>query len=408
MVNYYLVSILLFVCCIETIIIILTKGKTIHYIYAAEEMLKCKGFCYTCKYILKTIIGKIYDIVPFYNLNNHGDRIKIAFYPMGGLGDYIVSACILEEILGLSDYIDVMIFADNDKFANAIYGSRDRVYLDGGNNYELLRHKYDCSIRVEHFIHVDNTNMTKINKIAPTLHTKIQHIIDNWEQWYINVPNQCWRERIHFERCRILGLDRWTELRMMGAFEVSKHKVTIPLNMEYAHVIEDLNLYQEEYITVNYGADTIRRGKTQTKLWELDKYSEFCGIIHSVLPNVKIVQLGIKGTPPIEGCDRYAFDKNLEEVKWILKNAKYHIDCEGGLVHMATQLATKCIVMFGPTPVHMYGYTNNLNVVSSKCNNCMGLHEEWACSCLKNTTECMDSITAEKVAGILIADYNDK
>jgi ADP-heptose:LPS heptosyltransferase len=50
-----------------------------------------------------------------------------------------------------------------------------------------------------------------------------------------------------------------------------------------------------------------------------------------------------------------------------------HIDDEGGLVHMATALGTKCAVLFGPTPVGIFGYEQNINICADTCKECFGI-----------------------------------
>ncbi len=89
----------------------------------------------------------------------------------------------------------------------------------------------------------------------------------------------------------------------------------------------------------------------------------------------------------------------MEVTKWVLKKSLLHIDCEGGLVHLATQLGTKCIVLFGPTPINMYAYPQNINLVSPKCSNCMGTHKDWAFSCIKDLGHalCMYDLNPKEV-----------
>jgi len=99
------------------------------------------------------------------------------------------------------------------------------------------------------------------------------------------------------------------------------------------------------------------------------------------------------------GADHYILGEDLEVTKWVLRQSMLHIDCEGGLVHLATQLSTKCAVIFGPTPPTFYGYEQNINILPEKCGNCMGVHDEWSTVCFKGQAqpECMYSTTAEKV-----------
>ncbi|MCR5755559.1 MAG: hypothetical protein K6G30_12210, partial [Acetatifactor sp.] len=99
--------------------------------------------------------------------------------------------------------------------------------------------------------------------------------------------------------------------------------------------------------------------------------------------------------PEVEGADKYVLGENLKLVEHILKGSRIHVDCEGGLVHIATAMGTKCAVLFGPTPKFFYSYPQNINISVGTCNGCMGLIENWPFECIKgmNEPECMYNIT---------------
>lgn len=107
------------------------------------------------------------------------------------------------------------------------------------------------------------------------------------------------------------------------------------------------------------------------------------------------------GVEKIENADVHLLGKNLELVKYILKNSLLHIDCEGGLVHLASQLGTKCVVLFGATDVDYYSYRQNINLVAEICTPC---YMAWSSGseCLLKSKEppCMLSITPQKVCEV--------
>lgn len=347
--------------------------------------------------LYRRVVGKVRNRRVFYK----DDLIHVAFYPTGGLGDYIISKAVLEEIANCGKCA-VTIYCDKSKFAHTIFRDITEDIRDYWN-FDIDLYKYDLAIRSEHFIHVEGYKKEKIYKQAPELWKKIYYILDNREWLYVNIDQQCYRERIQFERCRVNGLDRWTEQRMGRAFRIEDRHVNIPLAVaEENRWINELGT--TKYVTLNYGADEMIPGKSQLKLWPKNNYEEFVGLIKEKMPNITVVQLGDSNAPRIKGVDVYIFGENLEYVKYILKGSMCHIDCEGGLVHLATQLETKCIVMFGPTPVHMYGYEQNVNIVSKVCCNCMGLHDVWAYECYMGYKEaiCMKSITPQKVFDELV------
>lgn len=325
-------------------------------------------------------------------------KLRIAFYPTGGMGDYIISAVILEELQQICNcHIDV--YAEKLFFGHTIYDGRNNVTVLEAKDYELNIESYDLALKVEHFIHITSWKKDRLLMISKELYYRVLYIKENWNELYVDIPQQCWRERIQFERCRLLGLNRWTELRMGKAFDVKRMKVSIPINPLYEQEFEDLKLSNKKYITINYGADAMKIGMKQLKLWSKDYLVQLVSMIKEKYHGVNVVQLGDANAEKIPGVDVYVLGKSIEVTKYIIRESACHVDCEGGLVHLAAQFDTRSVVIFGPTPLHMYGYPQNINLVSDKCSNCMGLHDDWAykCYCGYNTSRCMEDITPSDV-----------
>lgn len=405
--GFVLIVLLIFCCCLEAFLLIKDNGIIASLITSARQMARAKGWRAVIKPALSMIVGKITDICNRKKKSVYGDGlIHIAFYPSGGLGDYVISARILEELQTMCK-CRITVFCERMEFGKAVYGSRDGVDLLPYDEFERSRNQYDLALLVEHFIHVKNWDKDRISILSPTLYKSIQYICDNWNSLYVHIQEQCFRERVQFERCRALGLDRYTELCMGEAFILSDKYVKIPMNDVYKEQFEERNL-NTRYITINYGADAMRKGQKQLKMWPKEYYQKFIELIKGKITDIKIVQLGGADAERIRGADSHILGESLELTKWILKNAECHIDCEGGLVHLATQLKTKCIVIFGPTPLHMYGYEQNVNLKSKKCSNCMGLHEDWAYKCYRTLESgeippmCMMDITPQRVCDICV------
>ena len=372
-------------------------GRIKHLLGRLFYSIKANGILTTVRRIKAWLIRRLISSDYYKNKSYFDDDVlHLAFYPSGGLGDYIISRVILEEVLTLAK-CEVTIFVDKLEFAKSIYGdvSDDfRLWYE----YDIDAHKYDLALWVEHFVHVDSFKETRIEIFSKDLYDKTKYILSNWNALYITVEPQCWRERIQFERCKVLGLDRWTELGMQGVFDISRHKVTIPL-VSLDELKEDVSIFEGPYITINYGSDAMVKDRKQLKLWSKEGYINLINLIKREYPTIQVYQLGDAKAEKIPGVDNYILGKDLEYIKHVLKNSLCHIDCEGGLVHLATQFDTKCVVLFGPTPVHMYGYPQNINIVSEYCSNCMGLHEMWAYDCYKGheSSKCMEAISSERV-----------
>lgn len=396
-----LLVILSIICVFESVLLLYANHNFVAYVCAFFESCKSVGIVQSIKKACAVVIGyllasakKCFQKVSFKNNNQK----KIAFYPTGGLGDYIVSAKVLEEIQGYVPEVHIDVFVDKLQFGRAIYGNRDNVGLNEGILYELVKRKYALALRVEHFVHVDCFKKGVVKSWSPELLKRISYIVDNWRDLYVDIPQQCWRERIQFERCKVLGLDRWTELRMGYAFDVDSKYIQLPMLDEYKEKWNKRGYSPKSYITINYGTDIMRPNQIQLKMWNKESLEQLVHLVCQNIPNIKVIQLGSRDAKRIRGCDDYILGESIELTKWILKDSLCHIDCEGGLVHLAHQVGTKSIVIFGPTPIHMYAYKENYNLVFDGCNNCMGLYEDWAYKCFSGKEgQCVNMISPLKV-----------
>jgi len=353
-------------------------------------------FLFTHSHLMRNMVESIED-----ELSQNGkkdDILYISFYPTGGFGDYIISSKLLDEISKIVP-CKIDVYCENVTFGKAVYEGREKVEIFPINTFYSQMWKYDLALKVEHFIHIEKQNANKIAKINPIFMDKLNKLGHGYRTYYPDVEQQWFRENIHFRRCEIKGINRWTELSHEGIFKIEDQKTWIPMREEYKKRLQELGLNEKKYITLNRGADSMGRSKMQTKVWPLEHYNDFVMLFKNQYPDIEIVQVGASGNAKIRGVDKYILGESLEVTKWILKGSILHLDCEGGLVHLATQLDTKCAVVFGPTPKHFYEYPQNINMVYEGCNNCMGTHPEWAFECYKGLSEpeCMYKVTPEIV-----------
>ena len=336
-------------------------------------------------------------------------HILIAFYPTGGFGDGIISSKLLDEFMTLGP-VRIDVFCNNIAFGQAVYGKRPNVRVLPYDAYEHSKYIYDIALTVEHFIHVDYYKAKNVAKYSPALADKMHALGVSIRKVRPDIGQQCYREAMHFERCKLLGINRYTELNHINVFHIQDQRSAVYLDKDYLSKLEELGILGKKYITINRGADSMGRSGTQTKVWPEEYYVEFVRLFKQRYPDIHVYQIGSKGNTKIKGADRYVFGENLEVIKWVLKNSKLHLDCEGGMVHLASQLSTKCLVIFGPTPAHMYAYPWNINLIPKNCSNCMGSHEDWAFTCYRGLSEpeCMYSITADMVMNAITAYIDEK
>ena len=185
-----------------------------------------------------------------------------------------------------------------------------------------------------------------------------------------------------------------------GALPVRDNKVNIPLAPKYKAAFKRLRL--DKYITI-YSDIERDISSPKVKTWPLRHLVEYVSLMKKKFPSVEIVQCGGRGDINVANVDRNFCGCDLELTKYILANSLLHVGCEGGLIHLATALGTKCIVLFGFTDVHFYGYNQNINIVSAVCHPCADVfYNCMSRICLRGAKEppCMLSHTPQNVCEV--------
>jgi ADP-heptose:LPS heptosyltransferase len=133
-------------------------------------------------------------------------------------------------------------------------------------------------------------------------------------------------------------------------------------------------------------------------------YPHFDQVIASLRtshPDVTFVQIGIHTSEKIESVDISLLGKtSLPEATGLIRGALFHIDNEGGLVHLAAAMGTRSCVVFGPTSSRYFGYPANINVDPGFCGGCWWITETWMNHCPRGftTARCMTEQPAVVVA----------
>lgn len=159
----------------------------------------------------------------------------------------------------------------------------------------------------------------------------------------------------------------------------------------------------EDYITIHDGYDTGMKsvGNRSNKQWTLDYWTKTVRALKRYFPRYEILQLGSKTSRPIDGANKSFLNKTTITGAFdIIKKSRLHIDGDSGFVHAATKMSVPCVVMFGPTPDHFYGYPQNINLRSKACpGSCYWIKENWMEKCVLgyDNPKCMDAIEPEDV-----------
>lgn len=344
-----------------------------------------------------SILGK--DKCECENLAFNKTKYSIAILATGGIGDMVIQKRLILEMIKLVPecIIDIYNIKAID-FLECLYTDMPQVNTiigDLGCRFSRNYLDYSLALTIEacHFIHVNSFIEENWSDEYNEFTNKVKLLIARTEEENVGISTPV---HVTMYRKWFGGNNAYTGFNYNGVFNISDKKVNIPIDDNEKSRFEKLSL--GNYITINCGNGDCHDGNLVAKSWPTTYYDQLVKMLKGSLKKINIVQLGYENSHRIQGCDKYILGENFSLVEHILKNSLLHIDIEGGLVHIASQIGTKCVVLFGPTVVEYYGYENNINIRVGNCHNCCGLYTD-VNKCARNMKkpECMYSITPDIV-----------
>lgn len=320
-----------------------------------------------------------------YAFEEPGLAIALKYGP--GLGDAIIKKKLFQAIAALAPTAKIDIYAPNaSKIIPLIYRDEPNFHAaidDGGAVYVDNHVKY--AVLKEHSPALADA-ARKIEQANAEYKLSIYPTTQNW---------------IHFGRALYRGWNCYNLYNYTGAFDIQGQAVNIPLDAAAEEEFQRLELGR--YITVNFGNGAASKGNQSlvSKQWPKEYFEAYIAGMHRRFPHLAIVQLGDKNALALAGADHYILGQSLELAKHVLRHSLLHLDIEGGLMHLATQLGTKCIALFGSTQVELFSYPQNINIVAPACHGCYELYENsYACARGLAKPACMYSIKPEQVVAV--------
>lgn len=327
------------------------------------------------------------------------EGIYFAILATGGFGDMVIQKRLVMEFIRLVPDCRIDIYnIKSISLLKYLYQGCINIHAvipDLGARYLQNVSKYALGITIEacHFLKVDHLQE---EKFPDKYHFFVEQIK--------RLERECEDERadismpphVTIYRRMIQGCNVYTGFNYHGTFAINDHKVDIPLDEHAGKYVQSLGL--NNYITFNYGNGDCMDSSKVAKAWPRHYFEQLISLLKAHYPSLKIIQIGAEGAEKIRGCDMWRLGDEFTIVEHLLKHAIFHLDIEGGLVHLATQLETKCIVLFGPTVKEYYGYDENINIQVGTCHNCWGLYPD-VNRCVRGMKEpeCMYSIKPELV-----------
>lgn len=327
-------------------------------------------------------------------------RYSIAVCLTGGIGDNIIQKRFIMELASLIPEALIDIYSlQNKEFKIFLFSDMDRVnrvYDDLGYLYEKEKSNYTLSIFVEacSFIRIDTWKRSVYENAQNAFAEVIDRIIARSMKEKIDITTPT---MISIKRKLYNGLNAFTGIAY-GLLDLSDKKVSIPITNGGIAFFDKLEIGNERYCSVNCGNGVCTGGQSIAKSWPKERFEEVIAKIKKKHNNIRVVQLGEEKGVLLKGADLHLMGESFENIAPVLQNASFHLDIEGGLVHMAYQLGTRCIVLFGPTSMDFYAYESNVNVRRGNCLECAGLYTDaGACARSMEQPECMYGIDVTTV-----------
>lgn len=321
---------------------------------------------------------------------NGGHKVALRF--SGGVGDMVINALYAQQ-LRAKTAAQVDIYSDKKEILEGIFLNKNF----GIRNDSLDASKYDAVIFITRFPTVESVS-ARIMKGESPLSKYLRGLIEAANANAFMLQTGVVFDFAGMEFSKRLGKNRYTQADFSGELQMQNAKFEIECALDEAFVRSKFGLGEGQYITIQRGSKT---GTTDTKLLSNEAYARLVKKMKSLLPEMKIVQLGRRSVDPIKGVDMdLRGDTSFEELKGLLKYSAAHVDCECGMVHLKHGLGGKSLVFFGSTDIEFYAYAENVNICSDACKACEWLTKNWGDKCLRGfeNPPCMAKIDVDAAA----------
>ncbi|MDR1891214.1 MAG: methyltransferase domain-containing protein [Puniceicoccales bacterium] len=341
---------------------------------------------------------------------DENDKLRIAVVVSGCIGDILIYGLVIKELskhINCDYSIDLYMHERDRKiildfvFNKACFVSK-LMATKTHNNFQ----DYDAVIGIDrctYVIHYDSECVEKKSKWLGDFCKKNENFFTKHHKFFEHMPRyhaiiEQWsilngKSRIQqSDQCKLIGLNNSTHTFLNLE----------PANLE---ILKSLKLKNVQYITIQRGVNVHEKLSQSTRMWPIRHYEKFMKLFHQAYPAIKVIQLGYSNDlcKSVEGVDINLIGKtSLDELAVILKHSLFHLDGEGGMVHMKKFLNGRSIAMFGPTSSEIFGYPENINLKGNGCNSwCEWVSDDWDKKCLRGFEEapCMASISPEMVMG---------
>ncbi|MDR1418020.1 MAG: hypothetical protein LBI80_02530 [Endomicrobium sp.] len=352
---------------------------------------------------LKDTLKSFPSSLKFFASRNKMSKVYIAILIAGGIGDVLRQKDTFFDILEM--FPDAVV---------DLYGKRYRYFFSDLKNIRFIfgryfiglsKNKYD--IIIDYF---SSDNVTS-GICDLTINSSKTNTLINFKKDFETIKKQytdlfSFDSQYFFQKKALKKDLNFNNVAKLTAGIKDFKKISLPLNFKEQDISKFSLNKNSKYITFQHGWGDKGYVPGQmlpaTHLWETNRWIELFKEVKNMLPEYKIVQIGLASE-----CMPYV-DINLvgktsfDELCSVIKYSSLHIDTDCGCVHIAKALDTKSVVLFGPSSAKYVGYDENVNIISNVCRDCFTINK-WFERCLRGfkTPICMQSIKSSFIAEII-------
>lgn len=313
--------------------------------------------------------------------------IKAAFQVHGAIGDNVIAARFLRDLMRYCPTISVDIFSANVPISRWIYDAVPGIcdYFQD-TSFPYASELYDASFVFEDIIRLREA------KVAPEkLDSKVVESLVNSLTQFQQEHKQA--ATLNYNSKGVLaqhllymhGQSRAKASHFIAGIEYGGDRYPLAAD---DNVIDKFSLRGRPYITVHNGFDVSQMTYSGSATKVYPKFNEVVTAVRKARPEFAIVQIGTSTSTPIGTVDLNLLGQtSIREAAGLVKQASCHLDNEGGFVTIASCYGTPCCVVFGPSNPDYFAYEGNVTVRPVECGGCWWISESWLARCPRGMTE---------------------
>ena len=300
-----------------------------------------------------------------------GNDLRIAILLLGGVGDHVVAARFVRDLLAASGPFKFDTFSATRDVAKWIFKSFENA--SGGfydTQFDGAKKNYDAALIISNFIDISHYDLVNVqDEITKASFDKMfDQIVKFNETIPLFQKNRLIMRTFVDNRLQFMGFRRSNALHGIAGLQYSGDLFPLELDNTLWGEVSGL---KGPYITVHNGFEfhNITSSLRATKCYP--HFDRVVSILKHRFNKLSVVQIGTKTSIPIPNVDLNLVSKTtLPQASAIIKDAICHLDNESGMVHIASCFSTPCCVVFGPTPPDYFGYDGNINIRPQRCGGC--------------------------------------